>query len=269
MRRPLIGFLTDFGIRDWYVASMKAIILSRCPGATLVDITHDIPPQDIREGAYVLRQAYRWFPPGTVHLAVVDPGVGGVRRPIALQADLHQFVGPDNGLLSRAISRARAVEAVLLHDRRYALPRISRTFHGRDLFAPAAAHLARGLPLSALGPAVVDLVQLPDLLPGVSGSLLSGTVVHLDRFGNAITNILEQDLQSFLGGAPFEIAVRSLRLTAISDSYDSVPPGAPVAVFGSGDELEISVSGGNAGRDLGIQRGDEVRIAKKPGRTVP
>ncbi len=258
----LITLTTDFGTRDAYVAAMKGVILTLCPSTTLVDITHDIPPQDIREGAYILHHACRWFPPGTVHLAVLDPGVGGARRPITLRTDRHIFVGPDNGLLSRACARENVVQAVHIADRRYALPEISRTFHGRDRFAPAAAHLANGLPLSALGPTLADWAQLPDLRPIISRNTLTGSVVHLDRFGNAVTNILEADFRAFVGASPFEIAVRTIRLTALADSYDAVPPGAPLAIIGSGGELEISVNGGDAGSAFGIQRGDPVRITK-------
>ena len=258
----LITLTTDFGARDAYVAAMKGVLLTLCPSATLVDITHEIPPQDIHEAAYVLRHACRWFPPGTVHLVVVDPGVGGARRPIALRTDRHTFVGPDNGLLSRACARENTVEAVHIADPRYALPEISRTFHGRDRFAPAAAHLANGLPLSALGPALADWVQLPDLRPAIAGDTLTGSVIHLDRFGNAVTNLLELDFRAFIGASPFEIAVRSVRLTALADSYDAVPPGAPLAIFGSGGELEIAVNSGDARAALGTQRGDPVRITK-------
>jgi S-adenosylmethionine hydrolase len=259
----IITLTTDFGARDAYVASMKGVLLSLCPSAALVDITHEIPPQDIRAGAYVLSQACRWFPQGTIHVAVVDPGVGGARRAIAIRTERSTFVGPDNGLLSRACARERVLEAVQITDRRYALPEVSRTFHGRDIFAPAAGHLAQGLPLSALGPPAPDWAQLPDLRPAVSGDVMTGGVVHIDRFGNAITNVTEPDFRAFVGPGPFEIAVHSLVLTALSDSYDAVPRGAPLAIFGSGGELEISVNGGSASATFGIKRGDTLRIVKK------
>jgi S-adenosylmethionine hydrolase len=259
----IITLTTDFGTRDAYVASMKGVLLALCPSATLVDITHEIPPQDIRAGAYLLDQACRWFPRGAIHLAVVDPGVGGARRPIAIRTERHTFVGPDNGLLSRACARQRALEVVQIADRCYALPEVSRTFHGRDLFAPAAAHLAQGLPLSDLGPPVPDWVRLPDLKPIRSGDALTGSVIHIDRFGNAVTNVLEPDFRAFVGAAPFEIVIRSTRLTALSESYDAVPTGAPLAIFGSGGELEISVNGGDASVGFEIQRGDTLRIVRK------
>lgn len=260
----IITLTTDFGTRDAYVASMKGVLLSLCPSATLVDITHEVPPQDIRAGAYLLDHACRWFPQGTVHLAVVDPGVGGARRPIAVRTERHTFVGPDNGLLSRAGVRERVLEAVQITERRYALPEISRTFHGRDLFAPAAARLAQGLSLSALGPPAPDRVQLPDLKPILSGDVMTGSVIHIDRFGNAITNILEPDFRAFVGAGPFEITTRSIRLTVLSDSYDAVPPGAPLAIFGSGGELEISVNSGDASASFGIRGGEPVHILKMP-----
>lgn len=258
----IITLTTDFGAQDAYVASMKGVLLSLCPSAALVDITHEVPPQDIRAGAYVLSQAFRWFPQGAIHVAVVDPGVGGARRALAVRTERHTFVGPDNGLLSRACARERVLEVAQIADRRYALPEVSRTFHGRDIFAPAAAHLAQGVPLSALGPPLPDWVQLPDLKPTLSGDVMTGSIIHIDRFGNAITNVLEPDFHAFVGSSRYEIAVRSLNLTALSDSYDAVPSGSPLAIFGSGGELEISVNGGDAGVLFGIQRGDAVRIAK-------
>ncbi|OGG54118.1 MAG: hypothetical protein A3F84_09970 [Candidatus Handelsmanbacteria bacterium RIFCSPLOWO2_12_FULL_64_10] len=258
----IITLTTDFGTRDAYVASMKGVLLTLCPSAALVDITHEVPPQDIQAGAYVLSQACRWFPPGAIHLAVVDPGVGGVRRAIAIRTERYTFIGPDNGLFSRACARERVLEVVQITNRRYALPEISRTFHGRDIFAPAAGHLAQGVPLSALGPPAPDWAQLPDLRPTISGNVMIGGVIHIDRFGNAVTNVTEPDFRTFVGSGHFEITVHSLALTALSDSYDAVPPDAPLAIFGSGGELEISVNGGGAGSAFGIQRGDEVRVAK-------
>ncbi len=262
----IITLTTDFGTRDAYVASMKGILLTLCPSATLVDISHEIPPQDIQAGAYVLSQACGWFPPGAIHLAVVDPGVGGARRALAVRTERFTFIGPDNGLLSRACARERVLEAVQIADRRYALPEISRTFHGRDIFAPAAAHIAQGVPLSALGPPAPDWAQLPDLGPAVSGHTMTGSVIHIDRFGNAVTNVTEPDFRAFVGADSFEITVRSLTLTALSDSYDTVPPGAPLAIFGTDGELEaleVSVNGGDASAAFGIQRGDVLRIVKK------
>jgi S-adenosylmethionine hydrolase len=259
----IITLTTDFGERDAYVAAMKGVLLSLCPSATVVDITHEVPPQDIRAGAYILGQACRWFPQGTIHVAVVDPGVGGARRPIAVRTERHTFVGPDNGLLSRACARERGVEAFHIADRRYALPEVSRTFHGRDIFAPAAGHLANGVPASSLGPALSDWTQLPDLKPTISGDTLTGGVIHIDRFGNAVTNVTEPDFRTFTDSGRFEITLRSLALTALSDSYDAVLSGAPLAIFGSGGELEISVNGGDARETLGIQRGDVVRIVRR------
>lgn len=259
----IITLTTDFGTRDAYVASMKGVLLTLCPSATLVDITHEIPPQDIRAGAYVLSQACRWFPPGAIHVAVVDPGVGGARRALAIRTERFTFVGPDNGLLSRACARERVLEAVQIANRRYALPEVGRTFHGRDIFAPAAGHLAQGVPLSALGPPAPDWAQLPDLRPTLSGGVMTGSVIHIDRFGNAVTNVTEPDFRAFVGRGPFEIAVRSLTLTALSDSYDAVPRGAPLAIFGSGGELEVSVNGGDASAAFGIERGDVLRIVKR------
>jgi len=259
----VITLTTDFGTRDAYAASMKGVLLSLCPSATVVDITHEIPPQDIQAGAYVLCHASQWFPQGAIHVAVVDPGVGGARRAIAVRTRRHTFIGPDNGLLSRACARQRVLEVVQIADRRYALPEVSRTFHGRDIFAPAAGHLANGVPVSTLGPALSGWTQLPDLRPLISGDTMAGAVIHLDRFGNAVTNIPEPDFRAFVGASRWEITARSLALAALSRSYDEVPSGAPLAIFGSGGELEISVNCGDAGNAFGIRRGDVVQVVRK------
>ena len=258
----VITLTTDFGTRDAYVAEMKGVLLSLQPAATIIDITHEIGPQDVEEGAFVLSRAFRWFPKDSIHIAVVDPGVGGSRIPIAVRTDNHIFIGPDNGLLSRSCVRERVLEVVEIAERGYALPEISRTFHGRDVFAPAAGHMAKGVSLSALGPAISEWVQLPGLKPAVKGELMTGRIIHIDRFGNAITNVLEPDYRSFLGDGGVEITSGPVKINALSESYDTVPIDSPLAIIGSGGELEISVNRGDMAKSSGIRRGDPVRILK-------
>ena len=187
--QPVIALLTDFGARDWYVAAMKGVLCARAPRARLVDITHEIPPQDVMTGAFVMAAAAPWFPAGTVFLAVVDPDVGSSRALLAAWADGRFFVGPDNGLLSLCFRSARRARVVRLTNRRLRLPRVSGTFHGRDVMAPVAAYLARGGSLARLGPPAARPVTLA--LPAVRSRAgeVTGTVLHVDAFGNLITNL--------------------------------------------------------------------------------
>jgi len=205
-RNPIITLTTDFGTADGYVGTMKGIILGIAPHVRLVDISHEITPQNVRQAAYVLYTAYPFFPPGTIHLAVVDPGVGGTRRPIALRTPVGYFVGPDNGILSYVMACEPVEALVELADPRYRLPHVSHTFHGRDVFAPAAAHLAAGVPIAALGPPVADPVTFPPPRLEVGPDGITGEVLHADRFGNVITSIgrLEWSEEELLLGPAFQ-----------------------------------------------------------------
>src|SRR5438874_2181630 len=189
MARPVIALLTDFGSRDHYAGTMKGVALGICPDATLVDISHDVPPHDIVAGALELAAAYKYFPAGTIFLVVVDPGVGSTRRGIAAEAGDYKFVAPDNGVLTAVIDEHAPKRVVELSERRYARPTVSRTFEGRDRFAPAAAWLAKGIQLSALGRPVTEIQRLDIPIPEVSADGISGTVLRVDRFGNLVTNI--------------------------------------------------------------------------------
>lgn len=254
----VITLTTDFGLRDPYVAAMKGVILNITPQAILVDITHEVPPQNIREGAYVLDKASRYFAPGTVHVAVVDPGVGSARRPLAVQTDHAFYVLPDNGLITPILRRESLVRAVHLTNPDYWLPEVSHTFHGRDIFAPVAAYLARGVPLESLGTPVEDLVLLSwseaRALPDGS---VEGVVVHIDRFGNIVTNIPA----SLLDGDPerWTFQVSQHRLRGLKSAYTDVPVGASLALIGSNKTLEFSIREGNAAATWGVQAGDPVR----------
>jgi hypothetical protein len=251
----VITLLTDFGTADTYVAEMKGVLLRGCPGATLVDITHEIAPGDIAAAAHALGRAWTHFPPGTVHLAVVDPGVGTDRRALALTAGGHGFVGPDNGVLTAALEHHSA-RAVALNAGEGASP----TFHGRDVFAPAAARLASGEPVESLGQPVADPVRLPrPRLARVKGDLV-GRVVHVDRFGTLVTNLpgakVAADAVVRLGAYDFP-----LRRT-----FGDVPAGDPVAFIGSGGTVEIAIRDGRADTILGVTRGAEVRATALPSR---
>ena len=198
--RPIIALLTDFGTRDHYAGTMKAVALGICPDATLVDITHDIAAHDVLGGALELAASYRYFPAGTIFLVVVDPGVGSSRRGIAAEAGDYRFVAPDNGVLTLVLDEAPPRKVVELTERRYARPTVSRTFEGRDRFAPAAAWLAKGVELTAFGRPAGTVMRLDIPQPLISDDELSGEVLRVDRFGNLITNIDRRAFDKFAGG---------------------------------------------------------------------
>ncbi len=219
---PIITLITDFGERDGYVGAMKGVILGIAPGAALVDISHDIPPQDIPSAAFVLWSTYRFFPPDTVHLVVVDPGVGTQRRPIAVETRHGRFVAPDNGVLGYVLDEEREWQAVHLAEQRFWRPEVSMTFHGRDIFAPAAAHLAAGVPLHELGPAITNPVPMPfPRVRRLDGARCLARLVYIDRFGNCVTN-LPADYP--LGGRPTPGDRPSPPNWAITSSAACTPP---------------------------------------------
>ena len=254
----IVTLLTDFGLDDAYVGVVKGAILGIHPGARLVDLTHGVPPQDVRHGALVLTDAYQVFPPGTVHLAVVDPGVGTRRRALALRADGHYFVGPDNGLLGFCATLP-GLTAVALENPRYHRQPTSRTFHARDVFAPAAAHLARGLPLARLGPPLTALRRL-DAPPGPRRlrSRLRGRVLLTDRFGNLLTDLRGDALPD----APEAciLAVGRARVVGLSETYADCPRGALGALVDSSGRIEVFVREGSARVRLGVGPGALVSL---------
>ena len=258
--RPTIAFLTDFGTRDHYVGAMKGAALTICPDATLVDITHDIDPQDILGGALELAAAVPYFPPGTVFVAVVDPGVGSARRGIGVAAGQYRLVAPDNGLLTLVLRDTPPTAAVELRDPRYARTTVSRTFEGRDRFAPAAAWLARGTDLAALGPPVGNWEMLA--IPGaeISGNELRGEVLRIDRFGNLVTNIDRVAFDGFRAGAA-RVLVGPHEIPLVA-TYADAPAKALCALFGSSNRLEVAVNGGSAARYLGVARATPVVVTR-------
>lgn len=263
-----IVLLTDFGLDDWYVAAMKGVLLSRAPDAALVDLTHGIPPGEVRRAAFVLGEAWPSFPEGTVFLAVVDPGVGGGRRPLAVRAAGRHFVGPDNGVLTPALERTDA-RAFVLDPRRLGPGALSATFHGRDLFAPAAARLALGADPAALGEPSPDPLRLPPERPTRDADGLRGRIRHVDRFGNCISDLRREDLEEHLAGrSPAGLVVRAggIEIAGLSRTYADVPEGELLALVGSGGRLEISARGASAAGRLGLGPGSEVEVVWRAGR---
>jgi len=261
--RPLIALLTDFGTRDHYVGTMKGVMAGICAEATFVDITHDVAPQDILDGALELAASFRYFPAGTIFLVVVDPGVGSARRALAVESGAYRFVAPDNGVLTAALEAAGPSTAVELTEPRYALPAISRTFEGRDRFAPAAAWLATGVALAALGRPAGDLARLAIPRPQRTAGELRGDVLRVDRFGNLITNIDRAAFDDFAPQGIVDVRIGPRVVPRLVSTYAEVGPGEICALFGSGDRLEIAVSGGSAADLLRVARGAPVHIARR------
>lgn len=263
MPRPIVTFLSDFGTQDWFVGVVHGVIQTVAPDAHVVDLNHTIPPGHIARGAFVLEASAHDFPPDTIHLAVVDPGVGTQRRALAVRAHGQYFVGPDNGLLEWALSAPDAEAHELVEERWFRRP-VSRTFHGRDIFAPVAGHLTRGVPLEAFGPRVDDPVRLPQAHPAREGDTLVGRVVFIDRFGNALTNLTSAALASAFGAdAPdeaFDVRLLGRKVGALARSYGDAPVGTIVAIVGSSGRLEIAQVGGDLADRLGIGEGDPVTI---------
>lgn len=259
-----IALLTDFGYRDHYVGAMKGVIATIAPAAPIVDITHGIPPQSVVAGAIALRESWRYFPRRTVFLAVVDPGVGTARRPIAIETAAGcRLVGPDNGLLFPTAEAAGIVRIVELTSRRYRLPRLSSTFHGRDLFAPCAAYLWSGTRLAALGRAIEEIEPLNIGHPQVAKNELRGKVIYVDGYGNLVTNI---DRASFLrfaahfSGRRLSVKIARGASLPVCKTYGDVPKGAPLATFGSFELLEVAVRDGSAARRFAVQLGMPVKV---------
>ncbi len=264
-----IVLLTDFGLKDGYVGVMKGVIRGICR-SEVIDLSHEIAPQDVAEAAFVLASSYRYFPRETIFVAVVDPGVGTERAVLRLRANRQTFLAPDNGLLSivaeeaGGVLRRVAVERYFLHGR-------SATFHGRDVFAPVAAHLAAGAPSSALGPRVKQMrkLELPAPIRGADGDL-RGQVVYIDHFGDMVTNIRQASLARHLSARLGEVEVRVRRhvVRGVDRTYGDREPGALVALIGSSGYLELAVNQGSAAQLLGCAKGEAV-VLSAPGRRAP
>jgi S-adenosyl-L-methionine hydrolase (adenosine-forming) len=260
----IVTLLTDFGLDDYYVAAMKGVILSRCSQARLIDISHGIAPQNLLSAAYVLLGAYQQFPAGTIHLAVVDPGVGSSRRGLILQTDQYLFVGPDNGLFS--LVAPELAEAFEIQSSAYLPATFSNTFHGRDIFAPVAAALAAGVKPEELGSPIRDAKRLA-ALARVTGTTIKSQIIHLDRFGNAVTGIERGYFNSELLASSFSLraGAADIHLQRRFYAEEPVVPGEPFLIWGSLNFLEISVTNGSAAELLNLSCGQEVTLVLSGG----
>ena len=254
----IITLTTDFGTADGYVGAMKGVILSLAPQATVVDLTHEIPPHDVRAGTFALETAVPYFPPDCIHVVVVDPGVGGERAALLVATDRGRFLAPDNGVLTSVVDDDEDATIYALDRPEFWRPRVSGTFHGRDVFAPVAAHLARGVRPDTLGTPRSGMVRLPWPQPLPCGDEISGEVIHIDRFGNLITNLRLEDLGPEPQRAYFR--VRDTMIAGITPHY-AAGDGIMVLV-NSGGRIEVALPGANAARTLQIGIGAEIRVTQ-------
>jgi S-adenosylmethionine hydrolase len=261
--RPVIALLSDFGTRDHYAGTMKGVMLGICPEATLVDISHDITPHDVVEGALQLAASARYFPAGTIFLVVVDPGVGSARRGIAVEAGDYRFVAPDNGVLTEVLRDTPPRKIVELSERRYARPTVTRTFEGRDRFAPAAAWLAKGTQLAALGRALQDVQRVDIPHPDTSDpASVSGVVMIVDRFGNLVTNIDRKTFEAFAKQGDFRIVAGGVPVDRLVSTYAEIGANEVCALFGSSDRLELAANATSAAQTLNLAKGTAVQIRR-------
>ncbi len=261
--RPIITITTDFGEQDHFVGVMKGVILKISPEATIADICHQVNSFDVFDGAYTLAQSYRYFPPGAVHLVVVDPGVGSARRPILVRTAHYTFVAPDNGVLSLIYEQEESVEVRHITSSHYFLQPVSNTFHGRDIFAPVAAWASRGVELAKFGEVIGDYVKFASPKPKREGeNVIKGVVLKIDQFGNIITNLRLEDVPELLGenSPPFRMVVNGQEVTRLCASFAAGEPSEIFAVVGSSGFLEIGANRGSAARALKVNRGVEVVV---------
>jgi len=258
----MITLTTDFGLKDPYVAEMKAVILGICPNAVIIDITHEIARFNVRMGAYVLASAVPYFPESSIHVAVVDPGVGTRRRPIVIQTRRGFFVGPDNGLLVLAAEKQDIMRIHELTNPRFMLPKVSHTFHGRDIFAPAAAHLMSGVKPEEFGPEIRKAVQPEFAKVTQRNGVLVGEVLHVDSFGNVITNISEKEVAQNRVKDAVSVELPSCKLKLkLCEAYGETEPREPLVLIGSHGFLEIAINQGNAAKRFKTKAGDRVAIS--------
>lgn len=262
----IVTLLTDFGTVDEYAGVMKGVILSINPAANIVDISHAVDPQDILQAAYLINSAYSFFPAKTIHVIVVDPGVGSNRAVLALEKEAHIFIAPDNGVLTLLIDAGNVDSVSRVTNRKFFLNTVSPTFHGRDIFAPVAAHLSMGIKVSETGPTVDqhDIVRLPICKPSVTHTgEISGHIISIDRFGNLITDIgLSMLKKNWVRGQEENmiVTIGDTELRGVKHSYGNVPAGNPLAIIGSRGFLEIAVNIGSAELFFNVKRGDTVRV---------
>jgi S-adenosylmethionine hydrolase len=256
---PIITLTSDFGQRDYYVSAMKAVILGINKDARLIDVSHDIEPQDIMAAAWITKNSAFLYPAGTIHLVIVDPGVGTKRKPVAIRIRDQIFVGPDNGLFS-LIADNEDYESYELTNTSFWANSRSNTFHGRDIFAPIAAHLSKGVLLEELGTKIDELVSYRWALPVTDNEGVQGWVMHIDYFGNLITNITEEMLSHLTAKDSVKIYVGNTILKSIVRTFADVEAGEPAALIGSSGNLEVVINSGNAGKMLGVQKGSPISV---------
>jgi S-adenosylmethionine hydrolase len=264
LKPPIITLLTDFGDQDYFTGAMKGIILSINPGAHIVDITHNIPPQDIETAAFNLFCCYQTFPSGTIHVAVVDPGVGSDRKPIAIECGQQFFVGPDNGLFSWICDREKDWRAVQLTNSRFFHRPVSHTFHGRDIFAPIAAELSKGRAMSELGEPLSEIVRLEPLeAKRIDDGTIEGRVIHIDRFGNCITNLRRADLAAN-GDAAWKLKIQGREISSFFEFFAEAAEDELFCIMGSAGFLEIAARNRSAAQILNLQRGQSLQFVSAP-----
>lgn len=263
-----IALMTDYGLRDPFVGVMKGVILGINPSALIVDVGHEIAPGDVRGAAFALAMAFPYFAADTIFAVVVDPGVGTERRTIAARLGDRSVVCPDNGLLTWVLRNHGLTSAVELAEKEYFLPKVSETFHGRDIFAPVAAHLSKGVRLEDLGPRIEDLTTFDIAEVVIADRTIQGEIMHVDRFGNLISNIAREQFDSWRAsedGASVRVHIGSVEIHGISRTYADAATGHAVALFGSAGFLEIATNGGSAAESFGASVGSRVSVYQLPG----
>jgi S-adenosyl-L-methionine hydrolase (adenosine-forming) len=261
LSNPIITLTTDYGTGDHLAGVLKGVILRILPNATIVDISHQVPPTDLLDGALTIGSAYRFFPPRTVHVVVVDPGVGTQRRPILVSGEQQYFVAPDNGVLSVVYEREPSVHVRHVTADHYFLHPLSETFHGRDVFAPVAAWLAKTYQPEVFGEEVSDFVRFTVPRPKPSGETLKGVVLRVDTFGNIMTNLTPEDVPSAMAAAgKISLRIGNTRVERLARTFAQGASGEPIALVGSSGYLEVALNRGNAARSLGVARGAEVTL---------
>jgi hypothetical protein len=260
----VITLLTDFGDRDYFVASMKGVILGINPQARIVDLSHAVTPHQVDEAAYLLKASYKYFPDGTVHVAVVDPGVGSLRRPLLVTTSRHFFVAPDNGLLGYIYQEESGIEVRQIENKQYRLDSEGTTFDGRDLFAPAAAWLTKGRPAGSYGKLIQDYMKLPPAEPQWQGSALAGRIVYVDRFGNLISNLTPfhvKEVQGRTRSASVSVRIGDVTIDGLVRSYSQGDPVVPHALVNSNGQVEVFLKEGSAAASLKVARGAAITLA--------
>ena len=261
MARPIITLTTDYGTSDHLVGVMKGVILSINPEVNVVDITHNVLAHDLLDGALTIGQAYKYFPPKTIHIVVVDPGVGTERRPILVAGDQHYFVAPDNGVLSSVYDQTEALYAWNIISEHYFRQPVSKTFHGRDIFAPVAAWLSKSWQTAAFGESITNFMRFAIPKPKAAGNTVKGIVLRVDQFGNLVTNLTATEVPAFVStDGKFTIRAGNAAITKVVPTFAQGPAGEAVGVIGSSGYLEISVNKASAARTLSLGRGAEVTV---------